>query len=250
MARTVADVAMLFSVVSGRDSLDPTSSPKALQSSSIENAKEITIGWLEDDGITPVTAETRQAVRATVAGLQKQGFRLRQIRPTSLESARRLWWIFFIQCGAMLYQPTIRGHEAKLSPIFKEFLDLAGQAPPLTADSLLHAWTQLDAVRAHLLREMEDTPILICPVCSVPAFRHGDREWDIEGYKVQYWDAMRYTQWFNFLGAPAAVVPVARSADGLPIGVQIAGVPHADEQVLSVAAAVERDFGYRPPPIS
>jgi Asp-tRNA(Asn)/Glu-tRNA(Gln) amidotransferase A subunit family amidase len=67
---------------------------------------------------------------------------------------------------------------------------------------------------------------------------------------VGYLDAMRYTQWFNLLGGPAAVVPVSRSADGLPIGVQIAGRPYEDELVLAVAAAVESEFGYRAPALA
>ena len=58
---------------------------------------------------------------------------------------------------------------------------------------------------------------------------------------------MRYTQWFNLLAAPAAVVPVGRSAEGLPIGVQIGGRPFEDEVVLAVAASVEREFGYQAP---
>jgi Asp-tRNA(Asn)/Glu-tRNA(Gln) amidotransferase A subunit family amidase len=84
----------------------------------------------------------------------------------------------------------------------------------------------------------------------VPAFRHGEREWEIGSARVSYLDAMRYTQWFNVLAAPAAVVPVGRSHDGLPIGVQIAGNPYEDERVLAVAAAIEREFGYRPPPLA
>jgi Asp-tRNA(Asn)/Glu-tRNA(Gln) amidotransferase A subunit family amidase len=42
-------------------------------------------------------------------------------------------------------------------------------------------------------------------------------------------------------------VPVSRSAEGLPIGVQVAGRPFADELVLEVAAALDSEFGYRPP---
>jgi amidase len=60
---------------------------------------------------------------------------------------------------------------------------------------------------------------------------------------------MRYTQWFNLFAAPAAVVPVGRSAEGLPIGVQVAGRPFEDETVLAVAEAIDREFGYQPPPI-
>jgi Asp-tRNA(Asn)/Glu-tRNA(Gln) amidotransferase A subunit family amidase len=50
---------------------------------------------------------------------------------------------------------------------------------------------------------------------------------------------MSYTQWFNILGNPVVVVPVGKSADGLPIGVQVVGRPFEEELVLTVAAAIE-----------
>jgi Asp-tRNA(Asn)/Glu-tRNA(Gln) amidotransferase A subunit family amidase len=72
----------------------------------------------------------------------------------------------------------------------------------------------------------------------------------VEGRRVEYFSAMRFTQWFNALGAPAAVVPVGRSMEGLPIGVQVAGLPYRDEAVLGVAELLDADFGYRPSPIA
>jgi Asp-tRNA(Asn)/Glu-tRNA(Gln) amidotransferase A subunit family amidase len=161
-----------------------------------------------------------------------------------------LWWKFFVQCGAMFYAPTIRGREEELSPTFKNFLEIARAEPPLTAESLLQAWADCDVVRGRLLVEMREVPILLTPVCAVPAFRHGDREWKIDSAMVSYFDAMRYTQWFNVLASPAAVVPVGFSAEGMPIGVQVAGRPFEDEYVLAVAAALERNFGYQPPPLA
>jgi Asp-tRNA(Asn)/Glu-tRNA(Gln) amidotransferase A subunit family amidase len=127
---------------------------------------------------------------------------------------------------------------------------MARAEKPMTADSLLDAWVESDTVRARLLQEMSEFPILLCPVCAIPAFKPFERTWNVEGQAVAYLDAMRYTQWFNLLGGPAAVVPVSRSADGLPIGVQIAGRLFADELVLEVAAAVESEFGYQPPPMA
>jgi Asp-tRNA(Asn)/Glu-tRNA(Gln) amidotransferase A subunit family amidase len=247
MARTIADIALLFRVLSARDEVDPVSAPVEFREISLQDAKQIPIGWFEDDGITPVTQETRKAVRDAAAALERRGFVVRRFRPESLETARALWWKFFVQCGAMFYAPSIRGHEADLSPIFKEFLSIAAAEAPLTADSLLGAWADCDVVRGRLLAEMEKCPVLLTPVCATPAFRHREREWMIDGKVVRYLDAMRYTQWFNLLGSPAAVVPVGRSAEGLPIGVQIAGRPYADELVLTVAAAVEKEFGYAPP---
>ena len=95
---------------------------------------------------------------------------------------------------------------------------------------------------------MRDHPILVCPVASIPAFRHGERTWEIDGRRVDYLDAVRHTQWFNALAAPAAVVPVSKSPEGLPIGVQIVARPFEDETALGVAAIVDAAFGYRPPP--
>jgi len=69
----------------------------------------------------------------------------------------------------------------------------------------------------------------------------------IDGRSVEYLDAMRYTQWFNALACPAAVIPVGTSPEGLPIGVQIVSRPFEDEVALGVAAVVDAAFGYRPP---
>jgi Asp-tRNA(Asn)/Glu-tRNA(Gln) amidotransferase A subunit family amidase len=250
MARTAGDLQLLFATLSGQDCTDPNSAPVAHRPISRKEARRIPIGWFEDDGSVPVTRETREAVQQAAQALERQGFNVKPFRPKSLEAARKLWWIFFMQCGAMLYAPTIRGREQELSPTFRDFLELARTAPPLTADSLLDAWVESDKVRARLLEEMRPFPILLCPACSVPAFKPFERSWTVDGQTVGYLDAMRYTQWFNLLGGPAAVVPVSRSVEGLPIGVQIAGRPYADELVLEVAAAVESDFGYQPPPLA
>lgn len=250
MARTIADLTLLFRVLSGRDELDPASSPVDFREVSLEEAKRVPIGYCEDDGVTPVTDETRQAIRDAALALERRGFTVRPFRPASLEAARLLWWKFFVQCGAMFYAPTIRGREAELSPIFREFLSISRQSEPLSAESLLKAWAECDLVREMLLAEMRNYPLLLTPVCATPAFRHGEREWVIDGQVVRYLDSMRYTQWFNLLAAPAAVVPVAHSRDGLPIGIQIAGRPFADEIVLAVAAAIEMEFGYATPPLA
>jgi Asp-tRNA(Asn)/Glu-tRNA(Gln) amidotransferase A subunit family amidase len=127
-------------------------------------------------------------------------------------------------------------------------LGIAESVPPLTSVELLNAWAELDLVRGQMLKEMSRYPVLLCPVASVPAFRHGERTWVIDGQTVEYLDAWRYAEWFNALGAPAAVAPVGRSPEGLPIGVQIVARPFEDETALGIAAVVDAAFGYRPPP--
>jgi Asp-tRNA(Asn)/Glu-tRNA(Gln) amidotransferase A subunit family amidase len=250
MARTIADVSLLFRILSGDADADPIGAPVPLQHHTTEDLQQIPIGFFEDDALTPVTPETRQAVQDAVRSLRNQGFRVEPFRPRALEPARKLWWKYFVRCGAMMLEPLFTGREALLSPTFEGFLAIARQDPPLSGEDLLGAWAECDMIRTALLEEMRKFPILITPVCSIPAFRHGERQWNIDGQQLDYLDAMRYTQWFNLLGAPAAVVPVGRSPEGLPIGIQIAGRPYQDEIVLNIAAAIERDFGYQPPPMA
>jgi amidase len=233
--------------LSGQDDADPVSPPVALRKLSEAELRATRIGYFEDDGLTPVTAETRAAVHAAVAALRDAGLRVEPFRPNTLEPLRKLWWTFFVQCGAMFYEPEVRGGREKLSPIFREFLEIADRTGPLTSTELLNAWAEMDLLRAKTLEEMRMFPVLLCPVASVPAWRHGEREWVIDGQTVEYLDAVRYTQWFNTLGAPAAVVPVGRSPEGLPIGVQVAARPFEDEVALGVAGVVDRVFGYRAP---
>jgi amidase len=248
MARTMGDGALLFRMLCGQDPNDPASPPVALREPDLNELLSNRIGFFEDDGLVPVTPETRAAVQAAASVLRDAGFRVEPFQPSTLEQLRKLWSKFFVQCGAMFYAPSIAGREAQLSPLFKEFLGFSEAAPPLTAAELLDAWAELDLLRAKTLAEMSKYPVLLCPVASIPSFRHGEREWIVEGRAVRYLDAVRHTQWFNALAAPAAVVPVGSSPEGLPIGVQIVARPFQDETALGIAAVVDAAFGYRPPP--
>jgi Asp-tRNA(Asn)/Glu-tRNA(Gln) amidotransferase A subunit family amidase len=247
MARTIADVTLLFRIAAGAYPEDPTAAPVPYRPITLAEARQTHIGVLEDDGIVPITPETRAAVRLAAESLRAQGFRVEPVQPSFLEPARQLWYTFFVQCGAMLTAPKSPNHP-QISPIFAAFLQIAAAEIPLTATELLAAWCAIDPLRTRALAEMRDYPILLTPACAIPAFRHGERQWQVEGRTLRYLDAMRFTQWFNLLGSPAAVVPVTRSHEGLPIGVQIAGRPWQDELVLAVAAALDEAFGYTPPP--
>ncbi|WP_263356889.1 amidase [Acidicapsa ligni] len=250
MARTIADVSLLFETLSGQDAIDPVSAPIGFRRLDPVSLREKTIGYFEEDGRVGVTEETRMAIRDSVRVLRDAGFRMEPFRPRTLELLRQLWWKFFVQCGAMFYEPAIRGKHDQLSPIFREFLSFAEKAGPLSATELLNAWAELDLLRSRMLEEMESHPILLCPVASIPAFRHGERSWRIGESQVDYLDAVRHTQWFNVLAAPAVVVPVGRSPEGLPIGVQIVARPYEDELALGVAVVLDEAFGYRPPPMA
>jgi Asp-tRNA(Asn)/Glu-tRNA(Gln) amidotransferase A subunit family amidase len=243
MARTVADLKVLFEVMQGPDDGDPSAAPVPVRCLRDEDLRRTRVGYFEDDGRTPVTPETRMAVRSAAAGLRNAGFQVEPFCPDGLEVARELWWKFFGITGGMLLGPMMQGHERNISPLLREFSSWVAAEPPHTAQSLLDMWMQRDTIRAKIFKQMREYPILLCPVASIPAFRHGERIWKIDGREVRYLDAWSYCEWFNLLGTPAAVVPGGQSVEGLPIGVQIAGRPWEEELVLAVAAIVEAQCG-------
>jgi Asp-tRNA(Asn)/Glu-tRNA(Gln) amidotransferase A subunit family amidase len=243
MARNVADLKVLFEVMQGPDTGDTCSAPVPLRWPNDHEARKLRVGYFEDDGRTPVTAETRGAVRTAAEALRGAGFQVEHFQPEGLEEARQLWGKFFVVAGGMLLRPMFEGREADVSPILKQFLEWSAAEPALTGESLLDVWIRSDVLRAQFLAQMQQYPILLCPVAAIPAFRHGERRWQVEGKTVNYLDAWSYTEFFNLLGNPAAVVPVGSSPEGLPIGVQIVGRPWEEEQVLCVAAALEKFCG-------
>lgn len=250
MARTVSDLKMLFEIMQGPDDGDTCAAPVPVRWPAEDEVKRIRIGYFEDDGRTPVTPEIREAVRTAAKSLCRAGFTVEPFRPEGLEEARQLWKTFFVKMGGMLLGPMFEGREQEQSPIMKQFREWSAGEPELTAESLLDLWVQRDRVRASFVTQMQPYPILLCPPAAIPAFRHGERNWTIDGECVRYLDAWSYTEWFNLLGNPAAVVPVSQSSEGLPIGVQVVGRPWEEEKVLAVAAVIEQECkAWRVPPI-
>jgi Asp-tRNA(Asn)/Glu-tRNA(Gln) amidotransferase A subunit family amidase len=251
MARTVADVARLFAVMAGPDFGDPASAPVPLRVWSEEEVRKLRVAYFEDDGVTPVTPETAAVVRAAAEALRAQGFQVEAWRPQNLDRVWQLWWNLFGRAVQVAFAATVEGREAELSPMYRAWRQRVALEPPMDGREWLNTLVGRDALREKLLRQMETFPILLCPACAIPAFRHGEREWMVQGRKVEYLKAMSYSQWFNLLGNPAAVVPVGRSPESLPIVVQIVGRPWEDEAVLAVAAKIEAACGgFRRPPLA
>jgi amidase len=249
MARTIADVRALFEVMAGPDPGDALSAPVPIREVDDRQRKGLHVGILESDALGVADEETNAAVKKAANNLAAQGFAVEPLRLRGLDRAIELWWFFFGPAIAHLFRPNVAGQEDQLSPIFREYLEVAEAETKVTLDSLLAACAERDMLRAEILRQMRDVPILLSPVSSTTAFLHGEGTWR-PAAKECYRDTMRFSQWLNLAGLPGASVPVAVSAKGLPIGVQVIGRPHEEELVLAVAEQIENARGpWQPPPI-
>jgi Asp-tRNA(Asn)/Glu-tRNA(Gln) amidotransferase A subunit family amidase len=240
MARTVEDLRALFDVMKGPDEDDAQSAPVAARTYEQTKLRGMRIGILESDALGNATPETKDAVRRAAGLLAVQHFNVEPLRMEGLAQALELWWFFFGPMVAHLFGGMVAGREAELSPIFQEYLTVASLKTPPTLDEFMSSCAQRDSVRSNILRQMRDVPILLSPVCSAPAFHHGQGNYQAgTGYR----ETMRHSQWLNLAGFPGVSVPMGFSAEGLPIGVQIIGRPHEDELVLAVAEALETARG-------
>ncbi len=244
MARTIGDVRALFEVIAGPDAGDALSAPVPIASAAsvAERLKGTRVGVLETDALGKATPETEAAVQRAAKILEGAGFSVEPFRMSGLDRTIECWWFFFGPVVAHLFAETVKGQEATLSPIFKEYFAVALPKEPLSADAILAARTDRDNLRAEILQQMRDVPILLSPVSTEPAFRHGEGNYQL-GAPHCYRDTMRFSQWTNLTGFPGATVPVGMSPEGLPIGVQVIGRPYEEELVLAAAERIEAERG-------
>ena len=247
MARTIADVRLLFEVIAGPDPGDVLSAPVPSRAYREGELRGMRIGILESDALGIATAETRTAVERAAKSVGERDFTVEPFRLDGLDHALDLWWFFFGPVIGNLIRRSVAGREAHISPMLLEYLSYTTSGNSITLDQFTKACTDRDLLRAEILRQMRDTPVLLSPVSISPAFRHGQGNYHPgTGYR----DTMRFSQWLNLTGFPGASVPVGVSSEGLPIGVQVIGRPFEDELVLAVAEALEQARGpWQAPPI-
>ena len=209
------------------------------------------MGVFEQFYKAPVDPEIRQTVMRAAAMLARLKIPVEPFRPQGIERAPNLWWFFMGQMTARLTQQMIQGREDDAHWTTKELLagglPKEGEPGPTVEQLLLNLATR-DRMRASLLRQMEQYPVLLMPPCGVTAFPHRTRRWPVGAEEIGLFQATMPATPFNLLGLPAVVVPFGMSADGLPIGVQLVGRPYEEEFILDLAVRLENERGPFPSP--
>src|SRR5208282_5558532 len=239
MARTVADLRTLFTVMAGPDPGDALSAPIPIREIKALHLRGLRIGILENPELGRATPETLSTIRRAAQLLCDLDYRVEPLSLYKLDRALELWWFFFGPVIAELIRHETHGRETSLSPMLQGYLSVASEQPPVTLESFASACTERDNVRADLLRQLRDIPILLSPVSTAPAFPHGAgcyRAGDPHNYR----DTMRFCQWLNLAGFPGLSLPFGRSPEGLPINIQLIGRPHEEELLLAVAESLEQ----------
>jgi amidase len=239
MARTVADLELLFRVIA-----DPIPNEHDADQRGGGSLKGLRVAWYTHDGNAPVTKETSLAIVAAARALGDAGCEIKEDLPPGIRRGPVLWIELFARIAANQLREFYRGREDEAGPDVARFLPDLEPRRNLgdkidRAEKVAAAVVERERLREDLLRWMKSTPLILAPVGATPAFAHHARHVEVDGEPIKIFRGFGYSQTFNVFGLPSVVVPVGRSKEGLPIGMQIIGLPFAEQLVIAAASIIE-----------
>jgi Asp-tRNA(Asn)/Glu-tRNA(Gln) amidotransferase A subunit family amidase len=244
MARTVRDVALLFKVLTG---VEASTKDDDRITTLLANPRASLRGWrvacYTEDSVSPVSDDTLTAVHAAARALAEAGLVVENTRPPGIELGHDLWLKLFSRASVIQLRNVYAGQGEKGGEFVRWRLATADDRPMPSLDEYINSWLERDRLRATLIDWMQETPLILAPVGTTPAYPHSTQKVSVGDRVLSTFRAFSYSQTFNVFDLPVAVVPAGRTNEGLPVGVQIIGRPFAEETVLAAAALIEEALG-------
>ncbi len=246
MARTVMDVALFQNVIAGQHPMDQMSLPKPepLEPTADLTGRRVAIATTIGD--YRVSQEVQDAVAGTAQWLRDAGATVEEVEiPLDHGWVADTMWAHFGSSFVAWIESVIDGRTDQAEPATLQAIELARDASARIG--VLECEERKVRVHLVLAEIFKNVDALVCPVAAVPALR-ADQYYEhgitLEGeHHASHVDAM-LTPTFNIANRnPVLSVPVARSADGVPIGVQVVARPYDDATVFDVGLALERARG-------
>jgi amidase len=257
LARSVDDLALITRTISGPDDAEWDLAPVPWLEPAARPLASHRFAWSTSFANVPVTRETRDAIRKLADDLASAGCKVDERNPDgfSYDEAWETWGEIAIAERAATGGDRSRERVAALNATLGEQWAVArGSAKGMraTVADYMAALTRRDALTTTLEKFLREWDALICPVTVGPAIAHVPfgTPIDVDEHKVPYFIAgTAYTCVFNLTGNPSVVLPLARSREGLPIGVQLVGRRWGEPELLAVAHKVSLITGaFAPPP--
>ena len=241
MARTVSDVALYLSAISGPHPLVPSSimeSPDSFLGPLDRDFSGTRVAWSPDSGGLPMDGAIKKALNIVPNILSDLGCDVVEIWP-DLSEAREIFqtmraWVF--ELG---YEPLLKSHRDQLKETVIWNIELGRK---LSLKDHVDASRKQARMFMRLQNFMDDFEYLVSPVTQVLPFDHSTEFiTEIDGVELEtYIDWMRSCTDISTTMHPAISVPAAFSDNGLPVGVQIVGRNRADLSVLQLAFSFEQ----------
>lgn len=224
LTRSVEDAAFAFGLLA--DNVDASGAAQAVEADVLPAASSLRLGVVRPPIWDRVSAEQNQAFEAALQTLQRAGV---SIVPLELPAE---YWLGFDAAevilaaeAAVIFNTLVTQKPDLTSPQLKELV-AAGNA--ISAPRYIEARQLQASLHQELPRHLSG----LDGVLTVPA--PGEAP---EG--LAYTGDASFCALWTMLGVPALTMPIARSARGLPLGLQVIGGFGEDAKLLRTARVVE-----------
>jgi Asp-tRNA(Asn)/Glu-tRNA(Gln) amidotransferase A subunit family amidase len=245
MARNVADLGLMLSILARPDRLDPYTivvngktawNPADFACPKPLDLKTPRIAFSEDFGFAPTEKVVRDAFRKVAAKIAPHLGTSDERHPVC-DDADRIFSVLRA-VGFVGYARYLKDDADKIGPNVKANIDEAFTYGVQDVYEVLAAQT---TYYRNWQRFYDDWDFVLCPAVTIsPRDWHELYPTEIDGKPTKsyyHWLAMAYAS--TLAGHPSITIPVGRDAKGMPFGLQIIGRRHDDLGVLRMAAAIE-----------
>lgn len=248
MTRTVQDAALMMQVLSQPDARDSMSLPYqpiawGEYDQGVQRLRGLRLGLLLDAGCgLPVEAEVRAAVEHAARLFEQAGAQVSLMQPFMTQAMLDGMDHFWRMRSYTDLQALPEAQRAKVLPYIRAW---AESAAGMTGTQVFQASQQFHTTRVATVKACSGFDYVLSPVAPMPAF--AAELPSPTNDPLRPLEHIGFTVPFNMSEQPAASVNCGYTANGLPIGLQIAGARFDDLGVLQVAHAFEQIRGPQRP---
>ena len=236
MSRRVEDLCAMMRVLAGEDGRDHTVADIPDRDPAQVSVRDLRVAFFTDNGIRAADAETAAVVRAAADCLFRAGARVEEKRPPGIEQSYDLEMKMIGPDGGDGLREYLKAiGSTRHHPLLEQWL-IKLEPYRTNLEGFAAYWGSLFEFRATMFAFFQNYDVILSPVYPQPALPHGESTTDAN------FPGFSYTMTYNLTGWPAAVVRFGSSAEGLPIGVQIAAHPWREDIALAVALHLDRQY--------
>ncbi len=233
MTKTVEDAAVLMHAIAGPDPQDPASLNEPAPDFLVQldsGAAGLRVGVPLDYFFDDIQPEIENAVRDAIGVLASLGADIVEVRVPGIEYAHAIQYGILSPEAASFHLREIREHGDLYASDVRALLE-AGQFVPAT--HYVNAQRLRRAIKESFRNcyEQNQLDVLVVPTLPSPPSLVGELSGGLPD--------VRLTCPFNLSGQPVLGLPCGFTADGMPIGMQIAARPLQEPVMFRIAHAYE-----------
>lgn len=261
--KDVEDMALVMSVISGRDSKDSTSADLAVPDFTkalIPDVKGLRIGMPKEYFTDALNTDMREKIESAIRVLKSQGAEVVEVSLPHTEYAIACYYVICTaEASANLarFDGVRYGYRAEDVRDYREMYSRTkseGFGPEVQRRIMLGTYVlssgyydayylKAQKVRSLIRQDYLDAftrcDVIAAPTSPTPAFEIGSKTADpLEMYLSDI-----YTISVNLATIPALSIPCGLTSGGLPAGLQLMGKPFDEETLLRVAYTYEQNGG-------